>query len=302
MKKKDRGMMRVLLSVLFISSCLVSHRVAAQADSADIEIVYKTSYPGHFAWLELRMKNPMPVSGMQFMITVSNPDLFNFHTDSVGVKNQVIRVDTCTWQPESLHVYHPECYKNTTVSSAVRFCRIDTAGSPINDFAQVACHGDLADTNLPACKWVEVVAIANSGNPLGVSLSYRKIFRLGLDVLCLPDSTTDRTVSFYMFPGGNSYLSDPQGNTIPFRYHQGELTVWWGRPGDANGDSLINAGDIIYLVSYLFRNGPHPCVPEAADANGSCRVDAGDVVYLVGYLFRGGPAPKPGCWHGKQDE
>jgi hypothetical protein len=27
-------------------------------------------------------------------------------------------------------------------------------------------------------------------------------------------------------------------------------------------------------------------------------VNVGDVTYLVTYLYRNGPAPLPGCWHG----
>ncbi|MGB8656275.1 MAG: dockerin type I domain-containing protein [Candidatus Zixiibacteriota bacterium] len=66
--------------------------------------------------------------------------------------------------------------------------------------------------------------------------------------------------------------------------------------GDANANGIINAGDIVYLTSYLFRGGPPPANPiERGDANNSCVVDAGDIVYLCNYLMAGGPAPKC-CW------
>jgi PKD repeat protein len=61
--------------------------------------------------------------------------------------------------------------------------------------------------------------------------------------------------------------------------------------GDANGDRIINAGDVVYLVSYLYRNGPAPNPLPAGDATCNGIVDAGDVVFLVNYLFKGGPAP-----------
>jgi hypothetical protein len=66
-------------------------------------------------------------------------------------------------------------------------------------------------------------------------------------------------------------------------------------PGDASGDQNVDAADVVYLISYLYRNGPAPDPPEAGDANGNCVIEAGDVVYLIGYLFRGGPPPQPGC-------
>ena len=63
--------------------------------------------------------------------------------------------------------------------------------------------------------------------------------------------------------------------------------------GDANGDGIIDVGDVVYLVSYLYRNGPAPDPLEAGDANCDAIVNVGDVVYLVSYLYKGGPPP--GC-------
>jgi hypothetical protein len=61
--------------------------------------------------------------------------------------------------------------------------------------------------------------------------------------------------------------------------------------GDANSDGLIAAGDIVYLLNYLYRGGPAPCPLEAGDANCSGAVEAGDIVYLLNYLYRGGDPP-----------
>jgi C1A family cysteine protease len=65
--------------------------------------------------------------------------------------------------------------------------------------------------------------------------------------------------------------------------------------GDANGDGTVAAGDIVFLISYLYRGGPAPEPMAAGDANNSCEVEAGDVVYLISYLYRNGPPPLPGC-------
>jgi hypothetical protein len=61
--------------------------------------------------------------------------------------------------------------------------------------------------------------------------------------------------------------------------------------GDANSDGAIGAGDIVYLLNYLFRADDEPCPMESGDANCSGAVEAGDIVYLITYLFRGGPPP-----------
>lgn len=61
--------------------------------------------------------------------------------------------------------------------------------------------------------------------------------------------------------------------------------------GDANSDGAISAGDIVYLLNYLFRADDAPCPMESGDTNCSGAVEAGDIVYLITYLFRGGPPP-----------
>lgn len=64
--------------------------------------------------------------------------------------------------------------------------------------------------------------------------------------------------------------------------------------GDANGDDVIDLGDVVYLLNYLFKSGPPPVPEEAGDANSDGTIDLGDVVYLLNYLFKEGPAPCSG--------
>jgi DNA-binding beta-propeller fold protein YncE len=66
--------------------------------------------------------------------------------------------------------------------------------------------------------------------------------------------------------------------------------------GDINGDGIVNVGDIVYLITYLFRNGaaPQPVLC-AADVNADAVVDLGDVVFLINYLYAGGSAPIDTC-------
>ena len=64
--------------------------------------------------------------------------------------------------------------------------------------------------------------------------------------------------------------------------------------GDANGDCVLDVGDVVYLINFLFKYGPQPCPKAAGDENCDGNVDVGDVVYLINYLFKGGPHPCPG--------
>jgi len=63
--------------------------------------------------------------------------------------------------------------------------------------------------------------------------------------------------------------------------------------GDANGDGVIDLGDVLYVISYLYKGGPAPDPFEAGDCDCDGIVDLGDVLYLISYLYKGGPAP--GC-------
>lgn len=58
--------------------------------------------------------------------------------------------------------------------------------------------------------------------------------------------------------------------------------------GDICLDNRVTIGDAVYLINYLYRDGPPP--PEMHDADVDCSgaVDLGDVLALVNLLFRGG--------------
>jgi hypothetical protein len=61
--------------------------------------------------------------------------------------------------------------------------------------------------------------------------------------------------------------------------------------GDLNADGIINVGDVVYLVNYLYRGGDEPCPIEAGDVTDDGIVNVGDVVFLVNYLYREGDPP-----------
>ena len=63
--------------------------------------------------------------------------------------------------------------------------------------------------------------------------------------------------------------------------------------GDATGDGVINIGDVMYMVNYLYKSGPYPASFEAGDANCDGVHGILDVLILVNYLYKGGRPP--GC-------
>jgi hypothetical protein len=77
----------------------------------------------------------------------------------------------------------------------------------------------------------------------------------------------------------------------PYSSDTQTVTVTVHRCGDANGDGRINVADAVYLISYIFRDGPMPPVLAACDANGDTNINVGDAIYIINYIFRGGPSP-----------
>ena len=64
--------------------------------------------------------------------------------------------------------------------------------------------------------------------------------------------------------------------------------------GDANDDGSVNVGDLVYLISYIFHQGPPPIDPTAGDLDLCGGIDNRDVDYLMDWIFSGGPDPCAG--------
>ncbi|MFH2056200.1 MAG: hypothetical protein ABIJ61_09605 [bacterium] len=61
--------------------------------------------------------------------------------------------------------------------------------------------------------------------------------------------------------------------------------------GDANADLIANITDAVYLIEYIFNDGPAPNPYESGDANCDGIANITDGVYLITYIFGGGPPP-----------
>ena len=63
--------------------------------------------------------------------------------------------------------------------------------------------------------------------------------------------------------------------------------------GDANYNGRVTISDPVYLLNYLFVQGPEPPCGDAADANDDGALDLSDAIAMLKYLFAGGEIPPP---------
>ncbi len=62
---------------------------------------------------------------------------------------------------------------------------------------------------------------------------------------------------------------------------------------DANTDGLVDVGDPIFVLGWLFSLGPPPQCEDASDVNDSGAIDIADAVAALSFLFSSGPMPPP---------
>ncbi|MGB2698183.1 MAG: NosD domain-containing protein [Candidatus Zixiibacteriota bacterium] len=95
----------------------------------------------------------------------------------------------------------------------------------------------------------------------------------------------------YDIPGGSNQdnypLMNPWDGTLPYQPPN---------CGDANNDGLVNIVDVVFIILYLFNNGPPP-VPVSciADVDGTGYPGIADVVYLLGYILKSATPPVDNC-------
>jgi hypothetical protein len=114
---------------------------------------------------------------------------------------------------------------------------------------------------------------------------------LQIDSLSISTEVSDTSlfgVTHTTMCGDNGAKNEP----ISFTILDIEVTPSFIR-GDANGDGVIELGDVVYIINYVYRGGDPPIPMEAGDCTCDGIVELGDIVYLINYLYRGGPPP--GC-------
>ena len=99
---------------------------------------------------------------------------------------------------------------------------------------------------------------------------------------------------------GQCILRDPIPFSDPIEVTTEDGWIFVAGPGypfgDVNDDGVIDLGDVLYLINYLYKGGPEPLpLWIVGDVNCDILVDLGDLLYLINYLYKGGPEPCNPC-------
>jgi hypothetical protein len=87
------------------------------------------------------------------------------------------------------------------------------------------------------------------------------------------------------FSNSTAHTYVPRSN-LPYCF-----SVTYPGRGDSNGDGRIDIQDAVFLLNYLFKQGPAPVYSHMGDANSDDVTDLSDAIYLLNYLFKGGSSP-----------
>ncbi len=213
-------------------------------------------FPGQQVQLPIAVQHTLPIDGFQFAIAYDSADtaITNF---------SLLSTATAALNPEFMEFSLNDDGTNEFLLAAV-----------IIDFMQPFDGRQLIPTPNTVLALVEFTVPA--ATPVGEV--YEVNFQNGLGgILNVFSSNGELVIPF--LESSTLTVTDPP-NAIFNR-------------GDANNDlGIINIADSIFIISYLFLDGPVPVCIDAADVNDDGSVNIADSVYLLNYLFVDG-APSP---------
>jgi len=142
---------------------------------------------------------------------------------------------------------------------------------------------------------IEYEFSSNTTDPEGDSISYLFDWGDGTDSDWLgPYNSGDSCKTSHIWSNSDIYYVEVKAKDI-HGYESdwsGSLSVAIYTCGDCNSDGIIDMGDVLYLINYLYKSGLEP-IPmlSIGDCNGDGTLDIGDVLHLINYLYKGGPPP-----------
>ena len=262
-------------------------------------------------FLGVSMKGSWSAAGRHGIANLDNVSLSYAATDSLLIPPvSVLPCDTCHLAADTLPAHSPlravqpvQLMLTQPIRSAlipieiplgVEICSLSYAGliTETWDFIQDSIYQDSG--------YLVVGLINTTGDliPVGTTTVFNIFFSTA--TLCTLSQYIHWDTALSQDPQRHLLLGDST-NTIDvlcsFDPGRDSTEILGYKPGDANADGTgCDILDLTFLVDFIFRGGPRPCVTAAADVNGSCTgPNIVDLTYCVDIIFRGGPPPVCAC-------
>jgi hypothetical protein len=151
-------------------------------------------------------------------------------------------------------------------------------------FATDYLHDSLAITYIKPYEWVTVDQPGGMIDPGGADT-----------IMCMLSSGTMDTGSYAADIIIESNDPNPLMNplNIPVSLRVSDGPTWACGDIDGNG-TVADVADLVFVVNYMFSEGPEPPVMEACDVDGSGELNIEDLVFLTSYMFNNGVEPHCG--------
>lgn len=253
-----------------------------------------TQFGDKKAEMSVYLNNPAggdSINGFRLYFRLDSPDILSF-ADSSGdsvCRQETLYTQTCdkTLPPPYDCALSGDSGQLVSIPNISTICPllIDTAGSLVSRFDYLNTSIDFETKN-----YLNVTGIARvdtSGVPIPPGtqgLLFKVVFNLAFGNCTL----TGKDTAAYVTIPIPSDLSDPQGNRVDSMEFYGGLTYVQAMctKGELNGDGRVSPGDVVFLINFLFRQGPETLCPSDADLNSVPGVSPGDVVWLINYVFK----------------
>ncbi len=98
-------------------------------------------------------------------------------------------------------------------------------------------------------------------------------------------ATTNTGYTFINWTKNGSIVSTNPTYSFTVTENASYVANFEGVPGDANGDGMVNALDIVIIVNYIFGETPEEFFFDNADVNGDGAVNALDIVVIINLIF-----------------
>jgi len=208
------------------------------------------------------------------------------------VSDELALVPTSAHPGETVSV--PVWLSNSTITGGVTF-------NVLFDSASLSVEGvDTSQTRIEG--WQNIIPVINPGElfffgypdwwyahpfsfiPPGGGILLRINFRIADSVspgISLPITfETEPNLGHYSAYTDTTGLTFVQPPTISGWIYTDVIA------GDANSDGILDVGDLVYLLNYLYRAGMPPSPVILGDFNDDAEVNVSDIVALINYLFR----------------